>query len=153
MNPIDPHEVAQRAEEARRRAEALARLKQEPPTPRDLFEIQQTGPYNYLLRGGGEEIWADGIRVSRGHALEAKFVERAARSPFVNGSTTPPFIRGAIRNEVEDEFRRYAAVILDRNNPLRGLEVITNDPAAVPYFEALLRRFGLNGRVVVRGSR
>jgi len=122
-------------------------------TARDLFEIRQTGPYNYLLRGGGEEIWADGIRVSRGHALEAKFVERPARSPFVNGSTTPAFIRGAIRNEVEDEFRRYAAVILGRNNPLRGLEVITNDPAAVPYFEALLRRFGLDGRVVVRGSR
>jgi hypothetical protein len=117
---------------------------------RDFFEVRQTGPVNYLISGGGEEIWADGILISNAHALEAKFVRRPGRSPFVGGSDAPPFIRSSIGAEVDDEFRRYAAVIADRGNPLLGLEVITNDAAAVPYFESLMKRLSLKGRVIVR---
>jgi hypothetical protein len=45
---------------------------------------------------------------------------------------------------------RYAAVIKDPDTPVMGLEVIVNDGRAVPFFEALLRQFGIPGEVVVR---
>jgi hypothetical protein len=51
---------------------------------------------------------------------------------------------------IKDEFLRYAAVINDPNTPAIGLEVITNEPRTVAFFENLLTRFSISGRVVVK---
>lgn len=119
-------------------------------TSKDLFEIRHTGPQNFSMRGGGKKIWADGLDGVERTALEAKFVVNPARSPFIAGSTTPSFIREKIVGDVTHEFRRYAAVVHDSSNPVRKLVVITNERAAVPFFQGLLDTFRIPGRVVVR---
>ncbi len=77
-------------------------------------------------------------------------MEKPERSPFIPDSNIPPFIRDKIVGEVEDEFRRYAAVLHDSNTPAKGLEVIINDPRAVPFFERLLKKYNIPGSVVVK---
>lgn len=123
------------------------------PTPnnnaRDAFEIQHTGPDNFLVQGGGEQVWADGIRPSDGLLLDAKCIDNPGRSPFIPTSKCPDFIRQNAIEQVDDELRRYAAVIADPATPVRGLEVIISDLAAKPLFESLLKKYGIPGRVVL----
>lgn len=68
-------------------------------------------------------------------------------SPFINLENR---IQEGIRNQVRDEFARYAAAIRDPASPAIALEVITNESRAVPFFESLLRELGIPGNVVVR---
>jgi hypothetical protein len=148
---------AERAADARRAAApdvaATQRWLDELPTkptpnrtPADRFEIEHTGPVNYRLTGGGESVWTDGFRASDGTALEAKHVGNPQRSPYVDGSTLPEPVRAAIQADLENELQRYGAVI--RSDPhVRQLEIITNEPRAVPKFEELMQRLGLPGQV------
>jgi hypothetical protein len=148
---------AERAADARRAAAldaaATQRWLDELPTkptpsrtPADRFEIEHTGPVNYRLTGGGESVWTDGFRVSDWTALEAKHVGNPERSPYVDGSTLPEPVRAAIQADLENELQRYGAVI--RSDPhVRQLEIITNEPRAVPKFEELMQRLGVPGQV------
>ncbi|HWD71866.1 MAG TPA: restriction endonuclease fold toxin-2 domain-containing protein, partial [Actinomycetota bacterium] len=105
---------------------------------------------NFLISGGGEQVWADGFRVGDAQVLDAKYVGVPERSPFIPGSAMPPAIRATIVGKLENEMARYSAVIGDASNPTKGLEVITNDPRAVPFFQDLLTKYGIPGRVVVQ---
>ncbi|MFN6464900.1 MAG: DUF4157 domain-containing protein [Nostoc sp. DedVER02] len=116
---------------------------------RDKFEITHTGQDNFLVKGNGEKVWVDGIRPSDQFLLDAKCVDNLARSPFVPNSKCPDFIRKNAVAQVEDEFRRYAAVIADSSTPVKGLEVIVSDKAAQPFFEDLLKKYNIPGRVVI----
>ncbi|OQW92576.1 MAG: hypothetical protein BWK78_01290 [Thiotrichaceae bacterium IS1] len=113
------------------------------------YQIKHAGPEEFQVAGGGQEIWADGLRLTDGFLLECKFIDQPDRSPFVADSQIPDFIRQRIVTQVADEWYRYAAVINDSQTPVMGLEVITNEPRAVPFFQDLLDRYGMNGRVVV----
>ncbi|QRN98349.1 hypothetical protein JRI60_04610 [Archangium violaceum] len=115
------------------------------------YQKEQAGPEEFLLEGGGEHVWTDGVRKSDATLMEAKHVETPERSPFIPGSKCNERIRLLVKEELTDEFRRYAAVIKDPNTPAVALEVITNDARAVPLFQSLLDLFGIPGRVVVRG--
>ena len=123
------------------------------PTPtysqRHQFQIKHCGLQEIRVRDGGEEIWADGINYQTGQLLETKFIENPTNSPYISGSNVPPFIRAKVVSDVENEFRRYAAVINDLNTPVVGLQVIVNIEEAVPFFESLLSQFNLPGSVVV----
>lgn len=124
------------------------------PTPTrsdaDRYEVAKAGPQNYQVQGAGEEpIWVDGLRASDGHVLEVKYIGDAARSPYVDGSACPEFLRLKTLRELEGEFRRYAAVIRDTSNPVVGLEVIVSDARAVALFQRLLAKFSIPGQVVV----
>ncbi|MED5371892.1 MAG: SpvB/TcaC N-terminal domain-containing protein [Myxococcota bacterium] len=149
-------EAAEGAEAAARIAEFEAYIDGLPskPTPsntaQDLYEIAQTGPDNYLISGGGERIWADGLDATQQAALEAKSLVNPGRSPFIPGSAAPPFIRAKITGQVAEEIRRYGAVIADDSNPVRQLIVRVSDSRAVPFFEDLMTRFRVPGRVEVR---
>ncbi len=59
-------------------------------------------------------------------------------------------IRAVINTKTDNEFRRYGAVINDPNTPVTGLEVITNEPPAVPYFQNLMTKYNIPGHVVVQ---
>jgi hypothetical protein len=49
------------------------------------------------------------------------------------------------------EVDRYAQVVRDPSNPVRGVEIITNDPRAVPFFDGILSNYDdVPSRVVVR---
>jgi hypothetical protein len=81
--------------------------------------------------------------------MEAKFIENPANSPYVDNSNVPPFIRTKVQGDIENEFRRYGAVINDQKTPVVKLLVIVNMREAVPFFEKLLRQFNILGTVVV----
>lgn len=114
------------------------------------FQKKHAGMEEILVEGGGKEIWADGVRASDAHLLEAKYIEKPATSPFIEGSACDGGIRQIIRTKMVKEFGRYAAVILDPATPAVGLEVIVNDARALPYFQSLLSELGIPGRVVVK---
>ncbi len=116
-------------------------------TRADLFEIEQTGPRNFTVPAGDESINIDGFNGTT--ILEAKFAGNPGRSPFVEDSAIPGFIRDRIVAQQRDEFRRLAAAINDPQNPFTGLEVRTNDPRAVPFFESLINDFNIPGQVRV----
>jgi hypothetical protein len=116
------------------------------------YEVAQTGPLNYEMRAGAVKIDADGFRTIDATALDAKHVGSDSRSPYVPGSDTPDFVRQKILGQFENELQRYRAVIESGDTPVRGLEIITNDPRAVPYFEDMLDKHDIVGRVVVRGD-
>jgi hypothetical protein len=124
------------------------------PTPSSTaagrYEIEHTGPLNYEMRAGDVKIDADGFRTIDATALDTKHVGSESRSPYVPGSDTPDFVRQKILGQFEYELQRYRAVIDSPDTPVRGLEIITNDPRAVPYFEEMLDKHGITGRVVVR---
>lgn len=119
-------------------------------TPADAYEIKHTGSDNILLKGGGKQVWADGVRAKDATVLEAKYVGKPRRSPYVPSSECPPFLAQGITTKTADEFMRYAAVINDPKTPVDKLQVITNNQAAAPYFNCLMRKYNIPGSVVVK---
>jgi hypothetical protein len=116
-----------------------------------LYQIRQAGPSEYNAVGGGVDIWADGIRVEDCTFIEAKHVSNPGSSPYIPGSAFPEFLQGDIALQITDEVFRYTAIINDPSSPMTGLEIVTNEVDAVPYFQGFLTGAGTpNGRVVVR---
>ncbi len=119
-------------------------------SPNYQFQIKFAGTQEIRVQGGGEKIWADGIRAEDGFLLECKFIVQPDRSPFIEDSQIPKFIREKIVNSVTDEFVRYAAIINDPNTPINALEVIINNPSAAAFFQELLQQYQIPGRVVYK---
>lgn len=119
-------------------------------TPAMEYQSARAGKQEVLVKGGGEEIWADGSRLEDAHLLEVKHVEKPDSSPFIAGSTCEEFIRSMIREKERIQLKRYAAVIGDPETPAVGLEIIVNDARAAPFFELLMHELGIPGQVVVR---
>jgi hypothetical protein len=117
-------------------------------TPASAWEIANTGGKNFLLEGGGAQFWADGVIGTT--IQEAKFIGKPSRSPFIVGSDVPVFIRQKILSQVDDEFARMGKIIGDSTNPLRDVEVIVSDPAANQFFIDMLKKSGLDGRIINR---
>jgi hypothetical protein len=114
------------------------------------YQQKHAGPEEILLEGGGEKIWADGLRMDTARLVEVKFVAAPEKSPFIENSQCNARVRAIIQEEVTAEFRRYGAILADTSTPAVGLEVIVNDARAVPFFEGLLRTLGIPGEVLVR---
>lgn len=66
-----------------------------------MFEVEQTGPYNYRVQGGGTAIDIDGYNGTT--MLDAKFVEKPAISPYVEESSVPDFLRTKILKEQQSK--------------------------------------------------
>jgi hypothetical protein len=118
--------------------------------PSGQYEVQQTGPVNYTMGKGDDAIDADGVRDLDATVLDAKHVGSPDRSPYVPGSSIPEPVRAKIHGDFEGELKRYAKVVQDSDNPMRALEIVTNDPRAVPYFEETLSKYDFPSRVIVR---
>lgn len=102
------------------------------------------------LRATVKNYMADGI--SETTVLEAKFVGNPDRSPFIEDSRFPDFLRRRTDAKIRGEFYRASQVLRDNDNPLTSFRVITNDPKAAPYFEKLMREYNIPGEVVVEPS-
>jgi hypothetical protein len=113
--------------------------------PADLFEIEQTGELNFRVSGGGTQVDIDGFTNTT--ILEAKFIDKPGRSPFIEDSNIPPFIREKIHREQRNEFERLNAVIQDPKVPFNRLEVRINDQRGIPYFQSLIDEFQIPGNV------
>lgn len=68
------------------------------------------------------------------------------KSPYVGNSSAPEFLQ----IKIEDEFERYSKVINADDNPLEGLEIFTNTEKSSKYFQKLLDKFGINGKVIIK---
>ena len=112
-----------------------------------LFEVEQTGPHNYRVPAGNTTIDIDGFNGTT--MLDAKFVEKPSVSPYVNDSNVPSFLREKILKEQQWEIQRYKAVIDDPAVPFNRLDVLTNEPKAVPYFKSLMDQYSVPGSVKV----
>jgi hypothetical protein len=113
------------------------------------YQVAHAGEQEVLVRGGGEEVWAEGARMDDAHLLEVKHVEKPDSSPFIAGSKCEEPIRSMIREKERIQLKRYAAVIQDPGTPAVGLEIIVNDARAAPFFELLMHELGIPGRVIV----
>lgn len=118
-------------------------------SPSHNFQADHVGNEEFLVRGGGKEVWADGYRTTEAFLLEVKHVDKPESSPFIKGSRCGEAVRGMIRDKEFEQFSRYAAILKDPATPVVGLEVILNDARAVPFFESLMRELGIPGRIVV----
>jgi hypothetical protein len=81
--------------------------------------------------------------------LEAKYVGNPLNSPYVKGSNVPAFLQNKILAEQQYEFQRYQAVIADPTVPFDSLNVLTNEPAAVSYFQRFMSQYQIPGKVQV----
>jgi hypothetical protein len=172
LQPATPHGTPALGSEASMRAPALASVIMRPlkvldlkafaawiagsqkravqaRTPAMEYQAARAGKQEVLVKGGGEEVWADGARMDNAHLLEVKHVEKPDASPFIAGSTCEEFIRSMIREKERIQLKRYAAVIGAPETPAVGLEIIVNDARAAPFFELLMHELGIPGRVVV----
>lgn len=113
----------------------------------NLYEIEKTGAYNYKVSGGGVDFDVDGIKDK--NVLEAKFVGNPSRSPYIEDSALPNFLRQSIDAKTRGEFERVSKILQAGDNPLTSFRVITNDQRSVSYFEKLLREYNVPGQVVV----
>ncbi|NUL04853.1 hypothetical protein HRW07_16790 [Streptomyces lunaelactis] len=114
------------------------------------YQRRHAGDTEYQAEGGGEKVWADGFDSDTGELIDAKFVDKPDKSPFIKDSKAPDFIREKVDAEINDEFRRYAAVLKDKGTPVNKMRIVTNDPRAVEYFQDKLRQYGIPGQVVVK---
>ncbi|WP_445405333.1 LysM peptidoglycan-binding domain-containing protein [Acinetobacter pittii] len=112
-----------------------------------LFEIEQTGSYNYRVVGGGTAIDIDGYLGTT--MLDAKFIEKPMNSPYVEGSKVPEFLRAKIMKEQQYEVQRYKTVIDDQTVPFKRLDILTNEPKAQQYFQNLMDQYNVPGTVKV----
>jgi hypothetical protein len=119
-------------------------------SPAAQYQRKHAGAEEVTVSGGGVEARADGARARDAHLLEVKHVDNPGASPYVPGSSCPEPVRRQIREELIQQFRRYAAVIGDPATPAVGLELITNDSRAGAFFSALMAESGVQGGVVVR---
>ncbi|MBN1204949.1 MAG: hypothetical protein JXB05_08490 [Myxococcaceae bacterium] len=117
------------------------------------YQQKHAGPEEILIEGGGQKIWADGIRLDTARLVEVKFIAAPEKSPFIPDSRCNARVRAIIVEEVTAEFRRYAAILADARTPAVALEVITNDARALPFFRSLLHTLGIPGEVLVRPQR
>ena len=103
----------------------------------------------YPVRGGGEQLRADGIREDNWYLQETKHRGAFENSPFRDDSRTPSPVRNKIRQQAEDEIYKYSRVIKDPDSPYQGLEYITNDEGAKRFYEDLFLKHEVPGRVRV----
>ena len=110
------------------------------------YQSKTCGDTEFLIEGNGEKVWADGINETTNHAQDAKYVGDVRKSPYVENSSAPEFLQF----KIEDEFERYSKVINADDNPLEGLEIFTNTEESSKYFQKLLDKFGINGKVIIK---
>jgi hypothetical protein len=94
--------------------------------------------------GHGDGQWADGYRPSDGAAIDAKHVREQGCSPRTMANLDEDsFASKFMIPKDEDEVADYAAVIENPANHVQYLEIDTNDPETVAYWEYLCAANGL----------
>jgi hypothetical protein len=122
--------------------------------PANEYQVRQCGETETQVQAeSGTKIWADGTRAEEAMLLEAKHAGSVERSPYLPGSKFPEKLRAKVQLEQLEQLeklKRYAAVVRDPSTPAVGVEIITNEPGAVGYFEKLMQEAGVPGRVVLK---
>jgi RHS repeat-associated protein len=111
------------------------------------FEVEQTGPLNYRVPVGNETFDMDGFEATT--IIDAKYVGDPRRSPYVDGSSAPSFLRELVKQDQLDEIRRMQAIVDDPSIPFDSFQIRTNNQGAATYFERLILEREASGSVLV----
>jgi len=105
------------------------------------YQRRVAGPFVYTMPTGGlRPVNADGFRPLDGAIIEAKYVRESSCSVY-NLDNKGKVFDIAYENafaSTGDEFNRYGQAIAYPSSEARFLEVETNDPRALPYFQFLM---------------
>jgi hypothetical protein len=89
----------------------------------------------------------DGLDEAELALIDAKYTS-PIDSPWVDGGKKPPSrIKELIRKDADEQMQRYGEILRSGRTPAEQLVVRTNSQAAKRYFEGLMRRHGVPGRV------
>lgn len=113
-------------------------------TPDDqAYQIRTAGHPERLMDTGlppgpGSTVWADGYRAADGAVIDAKHVRDPGCTPrTLQAVEEEQFATKFTLAKDEAELAKYSLVIKNPTNYAQYLEVDTNDPATVPYWEYL----------------
>lgn len=128
---------------------------------RRAYQLRVAGSTEYRLYttvtepGTGRELGmdADGVRPEDGAAIDAKYIgqQNSCKSPMRVGNVdgVPDFVYESTMNGEAKKMEKYASALQDPRNKVNHLEVITNDPKAAAYFDALMAAEPVTGRTRV----
>jgi hypothetical protein len=102
------------------------------------YQVRTAGqPERYIPFAGGGQ-WADGYRPQDGALVDAKHVRNLGCSPrSLEGLTEDVFASNMMRVKDEPEIIRYGKAISNPDNYARYLEIDTDDPETVGYWQFL----------------
>ncbi|MFF2077668.1 restriction endonuclease fold toxin-2 domain-containing protein [Kitasatospora sp. NPDC058162] len=88
-------------------------------------------------------VAADGLRADDGAIVEAKYVKKQGCSPrSMNGLETlakeKPFLMKGMPEKDFNEMRDYAAAVTTSNGMVRHVDLATNDPESVVYWQYMM---------------
>jgi hypothetical protein len=109
-------------------------------TPDDIaYQIRTAGqPERYMPTGTGGGVWADGYRDTDGAIVDAKHVRQQGCSPrTLAGLNEEQFATQLLAPRDHNEVERYGEAIANPNNHARYLEIDTDDPETVGYWQYL----------------
>ncbi len=98
----------------------------------------------------GPTMDLDGVKMNESAIIEAKYIEKPNKSPYIEGSSCPDFVRESAINDINKEMIKYYNIISDPTNPARELIIITNEAKAKGFFEKKLRQFNIPGKVIIK---
>ncbi|MER7556885.1 restriction endonuclease fold toxin-2 domain-containing protein [Nocardioides sp. NPDC126508] len=113
------------------------------------FQRKHCGNVEYRLTSDQQlpqAAWADGINVDFGAAQDAKHVGDGGTS-FYRPDSLPPFLRERAIADMDDRLQKYKRVVDDEDNPVQGLEIITNDPEAAAFILERMTHLNVPGWV------
>jgi hypothetical protein len=103
------------------------------------YQLRVAGTPERLMSGAnGDTVWADGFRPADGAIIDAKNVRTPGCSPrTLDGLTENAFNTNLLLSGDESELDRYQEAITNPANHAQFLELDTNDPATVGYWQFL----------------
>ncbi|OLB73326.1 MAG: hypothetical protein AUI14_26610 [Actinobacteria bacterium 13_2_20CM_2_71_6] len=95
------------------------------------------------------ETWADGLDFRRGFAQDAKYRNPDGGPSFYDPSSLPAGLRAYAIRDMDRRLMKYAAAIADPSNPLRALEVVTNDLGVAQFIRERMLALRIMGFIRV----
>jgi len=116
------------------------------------FQHVYCGEYEYRLSDDGQlprATWADDLDADFGMAVDAKEITADGSSFYLPETMASPFMRKIAEEKNDHRLAKYHEAIRDEDNPVTGLEILTNSSESAQYFLGRMRALGIPGRVVV----
>lgn len=151
--PVPPFSPLLSASDQRAAALWAASLAQRPAnygTGADrAYQVRMAGSTEYNMpTADGKTVWADGYRSQDGAIIDAKNVRTPGCSPrTLDGVRDDQRATRFLLNGDRNEFSRYRSVLANHHNKAHYLEVDTNGPETVGYWQFLMAENHVHGNV------
>lgn len=103
------------------------------------YQVRVAGqPERYMPAGDGSGVWADGYRPGDGALVDAKHVRQPGCSPrTLAGLNEEQMATQFMLTKDQDEVARYGLAVANPANHAQYLEIDTDDPETVGYWQYL----------------